>query len=89
MIAPPYYDGTRSTTSWTDSNSGNYTVTYTNDLEPAPEAFNVRHVPMREQGIPEVPWCEVIPPLPILAREVAKHVGKQRRWTGRNFRKAS
>ena len=48
---------------------------------------NPRHVPMSEQGIPEVPWCDVIPLAPFLAREVAKHVGRQRAWTGYNFRK--
>ena len=48
-----------------------------------------RHVPMREQGIPEVPWCEPILLLPLLAREVAKHAGRQRGWTGRNFRRAA
>lgn len=86
----PDYDTDCTTDTWDrGSNSGNYEVTYLNYSDPAPKVFNIRHIPKREQGIPEIPWREPHPLLPILAREVAKHAGRQRGWTGRNFRRAA
>lgn len=93
MMGPD--DSTDSTTTWNSDETGNYGVTYLHCPAAGGEtSFEIhlrkpRHVPMREQAVPEVPWCEVIPLLPILAREVARRAGRQRGWTGRNFRRVA
>ena len=85
----PDYDSTGYTDTWDRGSSAGNEVTYVNYPDPAPKVFNIRHVPMREQGIPEVPWREPIPLLPVLTREVDRFTGRQRGWTGRNFRRAA
>lgn len=83
----PDYDSTDYTDPWARRTSAGNGVTYI-DLDPVAEVFKTRHIPMCDQAVPEVPW-QIRPLVSILAREVFRRAGRQRAWTGRNFRKAA